>query len=173
MVRTYVHVYVRTYVRIAIRTCVQQALRCNGDTSGRCQHRKHHGTLQLSICVPYVGRSPLASFPVAPECLLFEIMYMCTYTYVRTYYTCTGTRCTGPLTYQGTCTYTCTYVRTYVRTRIRTYVPGTYVYPPKTHVVLGAHVCPFPIRKLLYVPKWYQGTIGTRVQWYHGTRVQI
>jgi hypothetical protein len=24
-----------------------QALRCNGDTSGRCQHRRHHGILQL------------------------------------------------------------------------------------------------------------------------------
>ena len=23
-----------------------QALRCNGDTSGRCQHRRHHGILQ-------------------------------------------------------------------------------------------------------------------------------
>jgi hypothetical protein len=38
--------------RTRVRTLSQkrleiQALRCNGDTSGRCSHRRHHGILQL------------------------------------------------------------------------------------------------------------------------------
>jgi hypothetical protein len=59
-------------------------------------------------------------------------------TYVRTY-TCT---------YHGT--YTCTYVPKWYCT-FRSLSQLAAVYPPKTHVVLSAHVsqvCPFPIRKL-------------------------
>jgi hypothetical protein len=42
----------RTYLRSTNITLSQkqleiQALRCNRDTSGRCQHRRHHGILQL------------------------------------------------------------------------------------------------------------------------------
>ncbi len=44
---------VRTFVRTRVQITLSQkqleiqALRCNGDASGRCQHRRHHGILQL------------------------------------------------------------------------------------------------------------------------------
>ena len=57
MVRTYVPMvlqyqwYVRTYtctnITLSQKQLEIQALRCNRDTSGRCQHRRHHGILQL------------------------------------------------------------------------------------------------------------------------------
>jgi hypothetical protein len=46
------------------------------------------------------------------------------------------------------------------------------VYPPKTHVVLGAHVCPFPIRfdkTLEYVPTYGRTYARTYVPWYEYT----
>jgi hypothetical protein len=39
-------------------------------------------------------------------------------------------------------------VHVYVQVEIMLYLYTCTVYPPKTHVVLSAHVCPFPIRKL-------------------------
>ncbi len=48
MVRTMVHVY-HTNITFSLKRLEIQALRCNGDTinSGRCQHRRHHGTRVL------------------------------------------------------------------------------------------------------------------------------
>ena len=46
-VRTMVHVYTCTNITLSQKRLEIQALRCNGDTSGRCQHRRHHGILQL------------------------------------------------------------------------------------------------------------------------------
>jgi hypothetical protein len=59
-------------------------------------------------------------------------------------------------TYHGTRVHTgmVPVVHVYVHVSVRTMVPTVVtcqlaaVYPPKTHVVLSAHVCPLPIRKL-------------------------
>ncbi len=100
------------------------------------------------------------------------------------------------------------YLARYVRTRVPWYVRTcrcvlpcirslsqlAAVYPPKTHVVLSAHVCPFPIRKLwhvytctyvvhVYVRMAYTFTYDaayghilvliTLPMWYHGIAILI
>ena len=39
--------YTCTNITLSQKRLEIQALRCNGNTSGRCQHRRHHGILQL------------------------------------------------------------------------------------------------------------------------------
>ncbi len=43
-VPTTVWPYTCTNITLSQKQLEIQALRCNGDTSGRCQHRRHHGT---------------------------------------------------------------------------------------------------------------------------------
>ncbi len=48
VVRVHVYKYNITMVPLVSQKRLEiQALRCNGDTSGRCQHRRHHDMLQL------------------------------------------------------------------------------------------------------------------------------
>jgi hypothetical protein len=46
---------------------------------------------------------------------------------------------------------------------IRSFSQLAAVYPPKTHVVLRAHVCPFPIRKVWHTFKVRTRVVRTRV----------
>jgi hypothetical protein len=41
--------YVRTNMTLSQKRLEIQALRCNGETSGRCQHRRHHGILRFQL----------------------------------------------------------------------------------------------------------------------------
>ncbi len=55
--------YTCTNITLSQKQLEMQALRCNGDTSGRCQYRRHHGILQLRFQldsdVPWYSRVPL------------------------------------------------------------------------------------------------------------------
>jgi hypothetical protein len=41
--------HVRTNITLSQKRLEIQALRCNGETSERCQHRRHHGILRLQL----------------------------------------------------------------------------------------------------------------------------
>ncbi len=43
------HIISKTYQRTYLKRLEIQALRCNGESSGRCQHRRHHGILRFPI----------------------------------------------------------------------------------------------------------------------------
>ncbi len=45
MVPWYQWYYTCTNITLSQKRLEIQALRCNGNTSGRCQHRRHHGIL--------------------------------------------------------------------------------------------------------------------------------
>jgi hypothetical protein len=55
MYQWYIYLYGHTYVRTRIQTTSSpkrleiQALRCNGETRGRCQHRRQHGILRFQL----------------------------------------------------------------------------------------------------------------------------
>jgi hypothetical protein len=40
---------VHVYVQLSQKRLEIQALRCNGETSGRCQHTRHHGILRFQL----------------------------------------------------------------------------------------------------------------------------
>jgi hypothetical protein len=126
-VRTYVRTYVHVYKKITLaqKGLEIQALRCDGETSGRCQQRRHHGTRV------YYGSNSTAMSAARISTTILASMWACKRT--RMYH---GTRIWP---YHGTIhlvvlqhvpwyvlarvhyhgRYTCTYVR---------YVTSTYTY---------------------------------------------
>ncbi len=62
--------YTCTNITLSQKQLEIQALRCNRDTSGRCQHRRHHGILQLRFQLDSVRTY------VRTRVLIFEIMLL-------------------------------------------------------------------------------------------------
>ncbi len=99
------YVYVRPYLDVDVYhyawyTCTNitlsqkrleiQALRCNGDTSGRCQHRRHHGILQLrfqldsDVCSADLHHNPRKHVGTMVQCIAIPFGTMAVRTRVRT-----------------------------------------------------------------------------------------
>ncbi len=159
-----------------------QALRCNGETRGRCQHKRHHKyppVLTSTMVYYHGGTVPWyhgSTHMYIQHYLQNDVPWYCNtkvhvYVQIKHYLK-------NNLNYKYkwySSTYTMVWHNTMVPWYVRPYV-RTAVYPPKTHVVLSAHVCPFPIRKLFSVRTcvhtYLEVPFGTMVHvyTYHGTQ---